>query len=268
MSNLFTDEQTHPILLVRELTKKYGPDWMTWGPVVLRQSIQADFNVTVSRLNMNKALAAGVVATQDSFWTRWEDFLFLAQALNGNIPIPGELVEMSIGQMMVAVDIANQIRRELKSLSYVPEFSEDVARFVAAQAKNQGVWYLPAPLDFAAKYAAGIKYRCRSCGNTDELMFHDGVCDSCSDRFMEGGVRQLTAWRPNPLYLKDAKNIEVFEENPTDKVRARLAQVVGGKDVTLQENQVDACVARILVAQEYLTRRQEQLRAQMGGPTV
>ena len=264
MSNLFTDEQTHPIILMRTLTKKYGPDWTTWGPVVPRESIQANFNVTISRLNLNKALAAGVVATQDSFWTEWESFLFLVQALNNNIPISGELLELTVGQMMVAVDIANQIRRELKNLSYVPEFSEDVARFIAAQAKNQGVWYLPPPLDFAAKYAAGIKYRCRSCGNTDELLFHDGVCDSCSDRFMEGGVSQLTSWRPNPAYVKDAKNIEVFEQNPTDKVKARLDQILGGKDVTLQENQVDACVARLLVAQEYLTRRQEQYKAQIG----
>lgn len=264
MSNLFTDEQTHPVTLVRTLTKKYGPDWMTWGPVVLRQSIQADFNVTISKLNLNKALAAGVVATQDSFWTKWESFLFLTQALNSNIPIAGEMLELTVGQMMVAVDIANQIRRELKDLSYVPQFSEDVARFVAAQAKNQGVWYLPPPLDFAAPYAAGTKYRCRSCGNTDELMFHDGVCDSCSDRFLEGGMAQLTDWKPNPLYLKDAKNIEVFETNPTDKVKARLQQVLGGKDVTLQENQVDACVARLLVAQEYLTRRRAQYSSQLG----
>ena len=82
---------------------------------------------------------------------------------------------------------------------------------------------------------------------------------------MEGGVKQLTAWRPNPVYLKDAKNIEVFETNPTDKVKKRLAEVESGKDLTLQENQTDACVARLVTALGYLAKRRSQNQQQLVG---
>ena len=83
---LFTDEQAHPIVLLRTLTKKYGVDWMEWPPSVLKQTIDKDFGVSIARVNVAKALAAAAIATRDEFWQSWETFHFLCQALNNNIP--------------------------------------------------------------------------------------------------------------------------------------------------------------------------------------
>ena len=138
---LFTGEQTHPIRLLRELSLKYGYEWMEWAPSVLRTTIEEDYDgVSIARVNLSKALAAGAVAARDEFWQDWETFHFLCQALNNNIPSHEELQEHTVGQMMVAVDIATRIRKSLGDLSHVPEFSEQVARYIAAQALNQGVW--------------------------------------------------------------------------------------------------------------------------------
>jgi hypothetical protein len=263
--SLFTAEDTHPLTLARVLTNKYGPDWTRWGPDVLRQTIQMDYQVSVSKINLARALGAGVVMLRDSFWMEYEAFLFLAQALCGMIPIPGEHVELTVGQMMTAVDIANQLRKDLKDLSYVPKFEEEVARYVSAQAKNQGVWYLPPPLDFANRFASGLRYRCNSCGTENEILDDEAVmCDVCSERVLPGIIPQVTSWRPNPKYMKDATNITIFEMNPTDKVKERLKTVMEKPDTLLEETSADVCVARIIASLAEMRKSQERAKAQRG----
>lgn len=229
---------------------------MEWPPSVLKQTVEADFKVNIARVNIAKALAAAAVATRDEFWQNWETFHFLCQALNNNIPDHESLQEHSVGQLMVAVDIATQIRKELGDLSHLPEFSEEVARYVAAQALYQGVWYLPSPLEFAAKYAAKRTYKCRDCGSEGEVIFDDGLCDTCVDRFDTDNLRD---WKPNDQMLKRGwgKNLEIFEKNPTDKVKARLDKVLISPSTTLQENKTDICTAKLLVALRYMSARRQ-----------
>jgi hypothetical protein len=259
---LLKNEQAHPIILMRGLTKKYGSEWMTWLPSTLRKTLERDFDVAPAKINLNKILAASAVAQQPSFWEHWEHFHFLAQALNNNTPSPLIHKELSVGQMMVAVDIANSIRKDLGKLSFVPEFSEEVARYVAAQAKNDGIWYLPAPLSFAAKYASGHRYKCRDCGNDSEVYFDDGLCDVCTDRW---NTASLGGWEPDLSLVSKGwgKNITYYELNPTKKVRTRLEQLVKSPEITLQENSTDVCAAKLLVALQYMGYRRKQLEEQL-----
>ena len=259
---LLTDEQAHPIALLRLLMRKYGRSLLEepWSLRVLKKTVNEDFRVVLPEINIHKMLGALAVATRGEFWEDWEHFHFLAQVLSNNIPDPGTHHELSIGQMMVAVDIATSIRKELKTLSHVPEFSEELARYVAGQALQGGVWYLPTPLDFAAQYAAGKSYRCRDCGNKSEVLFDDGLCDVCTDRFDTGS---LAGWEPD-LRLVGAgwgKNIEIFEKNPTEKVRKRFTAALQG-NITLQETQADVCTSKLLLAAQFLSRRREQLARQ------
>ena len=260
MRPALTDEQTHPIVLLRLLTKKYGVDWMEWPPSVLKKTLYEDFKVPIARVNIAKVMATAAVATRDEFWTKWESFHYLTQALNNNIPHLTEMQDLSIGQMMVSVDIATAIRDELKELSSQPEFSEDVARFVAAQAKHSGVWHLPAPLDFAANYAAGKWYRCSDCGTEAEVTHDDGVCDVCTQRY---DTESLGSWVSHPELLKRwGRNIELFEKNPTDKVKKRLEKALKSPEIVLHEKSEDICVARLLVAMNYMAKRRDQLKEQ------
>jgi len=259
-SALWSSEETHPFVLFRALVQKYGAEWVNWAPAVLRQSLHKS-GATPARINLSKALATAAIVQRDEFWTNWEVFHFLAQALNNNTPSSRDMQELTVGQMMTAVDIAEHLRKELKTLSYVPSFSDEVARFVAAQAKAQAVWYLPAPLDFAAHLAAGKSYRCGDCGSESEVVFDDGLCDTCIERW---SMDSLKDWAPNPALLQRGRgrNITIFEKNPTEKVKTRLAQALTSK-ITLLEKPTDVCVSRLLVAIQYAALRRRQRDEQL-----
>lgn len=261
MAHLLTEEGTHPLTAARFLTKRYGLEWFQWPPSVLRQTLQADEAVNISRRNMTRALAAAAVAMRDEFWTEWQGFHFLCQALNGIPPDPGLLHAHSLAEMLVAVDVAQQVRRELKGLAEMPEFSEEVARYVACQALAQGIWYLPPPLDFANKYAARRRYRCLDCGAEQEVFDDDGLCDACTGRF---DTEHLGRWESDPAALARGlgKNTQVFEGNPQAAVAARLVEVLSRPGLTLQENSTDVCVARIIPALSALYLDRAEMRVQ------
>ena len=258
---LLKDEQAHPIALMRGLVRLYGIDWMQWLPSVVRRVLDRDLDVSMANINVHKIMAAAAVGTRVNFWESWEHFHFLVQALNNNVPEHRVHQTLTVAQMMVAVDIAMQIRRELGKLSYVPEFEDEVAKYVAAQAKENGIWYLPPPLDFAARFAAGRRYECLDCGNDSEIHFDDGLCDVCVERF---DTSHLGSWKPNPELVAKGwgRNIRIYEKNPTAKVKARLEQVLSNPHITLQETSTDVCVARLLVALQYVGYRRKQLAEQ------
>ncbi len=259
---LLVDEQAHPLALLRLLVGKYGKEFLSapWSMSVVRKSVEADFEVELPEINLHKILAAVAVATQDSFWEHWEHFHFLVQVLSNNVPDPATHHELSVAQMMVAVDIASTIRAELATLSHQPAFSEELGRYVAAQALQAGVWYLPPPLAFAEHHAAGKSYKCRDCGNVSEIVFDDGFCDICTDRF---NLSSMAGWTPDLKLVGKGwgKNIEIFEKNPTRGVRERFAAALQ-KRITLQENRDDICAAKLLVAVHFVEKRRNQLKVQ------
>jgi len=247
---LLGDRTTSPLALMRGLTARFGLDWLTWEPDALQMTLERELGVQVLPAVMSLALAGAAVAQHDMFWQNWEHFHFLTQALNGQVPDFKNHQELSVGQMMRAVRVAEQIREDLGGLSSQVPFSEEVARYVATQALQAGVWYLPPPLDFATRHASGLRYRCKDCGTVSEVLVDDGMCDVCVDRF---NTSRLGAWRPDPERLAKGwgSNIEYFEANPTAPVAKRLKELTEHPGRTLQETQTDICVSRLLAAIEY-----------------
>lgn len=256
--SLFTDESAHPVPLATALTQKYGPDWMEWEYIVLRVTLDRD-GINISRANLAKAMAAASVMTRDEFWQYRETFHFLCQALSGHVPTAETQQEHTVGDMMVAVDTATQLRKHLKELSFLPPFSEEVARYVAQQALTQGVWYLPEPLAFANKFTVQHSYRCRDCGNVAEIAFDDGLCDVCVDRY---SMEQMGAWRANPdlVLAGRGKNIELFDKNPSGAIEKRLNELMSKKGLPLKETQTDICVSKILLALAQLNAAHEKMQ--------
>lgn len=261
---LLTDHTSPPVELVRALTARYGVEWFSWPYSVIRRTLEKELHgaavhateptetdvSAIPERAMHRVCALAAVTLQDAFWEHWEHFHFLAQALNGDVADFRSHRPLTIGQMMLAVYTAEQVRKDLGTLSHVPAFSEEVARYVAAQALAQSVWYLPPPLDFAEKYVAGRRYRCKDCGNDSEVLFDDGLCDVCVHRF---DTSALGAWEPDPALVAKGwgKHIELYERNPSESVAKRLRDVAQHPDRTLQENAVDICVARLLAATQY-----------------
>jgi len=254
--SIFKNEDTHPLSLLRKYLELFGVEALEWEPTVIRKAIEDSTGTSVAKINLNKLFAAISVANRDSFWRDWESFHFLSQCLNNNLPSLGQVQNQTIGQLMVAVDIANSIREDLQTLTETPSFSEEVARYVAAQALESGIWFLPPPLDFANKYACGDSQECRDCGNIEELQV-DGLCSYCVDRY---DTSSLLSFSPDPDRVSKGQgtNVVSFKKHPTAKVEKRLSEALT-KDITLKETQVDICVAKLMVGIEYLRDKRKTL---------
>ena len=58
---LLTDDTTSPVVLFFYCTKRYGYEWMKWGPEVLKRTLEVDHpSVTISKKVLNRALATAL----------------------------------------------------------------------------------------------------------------------------------------------------------------------------------------------------------------
>lgn len=141
--NLFRNSATHPLVLYTFLLDKYGPIWITWRPDSLWIVIERDFKTNLASITKEKINAIKTLMMVDSFWRDWEVFEKVTQALNNNTVRFDIIQPPTLGQMWNAVTIARGARPD------VTEFEPEVAGYVAAAAQEEGVEYLPPPLDFA-----------------------------------------------------------------------------------------------------------------------
>ena len=262
-ATLFAHHDAHPVVLDALMITAFKKDWWTWDADTIWGAIVQYFgpktgrgsSINISDLTKNKIQAVKVLHGSDGFWKGWEVFAPTLQPLVNNIPRFDVLQTPTTAQMMVGIDIANSILRA--------PFSEEVARFVAACCLNDGVWYLPAPLDFAQVYASLPKYACRDCGNEGPGHPEDGLCDVCSGRW--SGAKNIDG-KPSPessyAHRGEGKNLRLFHVNDPEPVRVRYAEVKSG-GATLQEDQADVCVARLMVASDYMDLRRRQLAQQL-----
>lgn len=257
MKALLVDPKAHPVVLFGALTKRYGNVWMNWAPFTVRETLRKDFGVEIDVKNLARLLATAGVLRDDRFFSNWETFHFLTPAFNGIPPMPSQMQEHTVAQMMAAVDDALYLRNMVRSLAPVPHFTDEVGRYIAGHALNDGVWYLPEPLAFASPHASGRRYVCGDCGNEGECLLDDVHCDVCLHRF---DLETLGGHRPDPHLVQRGRgqNVMVFHQRPPQAVALRLAELVQQKEPQFKPNQVDTCCKRILSAQEYVKARQAQ----------
>lgn len=233
--NFFTHHDVHPLLLDLVLLKTFGVDWLGWEAETLWAEIQRIFSQSNIPVNSrNKVQAVRTAHVVEHPWEDWETFAVVSQALNNNIPNFQILHKPTPAQTMNTVRILQAIR-DL-------EFSDEVQKFIAACFLDEGIYFLPEPVDFAQDEAAMLRYRCKLCGNVDRDDDNDH-CDSCG-----GDVKYL---------VKEPK----FD---VGSVKKRYEQILSQGDDRdeLQETVEDVQVAKLLVAQDYLAFRNQQLREQ------
>lgn len=143
-ANMWRHPDAHPIVLDFLLLQKYGPEWVEWEPETLEHHIPTDFSTpTVSDLNMSKIQACKTLHLVDSFWQRWEVFVWCAMSFNSVFPDFEVMQVPTVAQAMVAVDIANRIRSDV-------EFSLEVRTFLDTLHRYDGVLVPLPPLDFVS----------------------------------------------------------------------------------------------------------------------
>lgn len=140
--NLFVHHDTHPVVYDVMLLKKYELDWYGWEYETLWQTIMHDFRVpSISDHAKSKIQAIRTIHINEWFWTKWEVFCWIIQALNNNIPDFQILQKPSTPQLLAAVDAATMVRDD-------EEFSHELKMFVAASVVDDGLLYAPRPIDF------------------------------------------------------------------------------------------------------------------------
>jgi hypothetical protein len=138
-ADFFSSTYSTPVELDQMLIEKYGIEWLEWEPETLWTTIQMDFATEISRSSREKINAAKLLHLSDSFWKSWDVFEKVVIAFNGLTPLFDRVQEISLGQMLHGVLQATVIRKE--------EFQGEVLSYIAARCKEDGLIWLPAPLD-------------------------------------------------------------------------------------------------------------------------
>ena len=252
----FSYHDAHPVALMLVLLEKFGADWLEWESDTLKSEILTTFKATsVSEHNWQKIQAARTLTSTMGFWKEWHIFEKIIQALNNNIPRFDITQRCTMAQLMAGVDIANTIRKE--------PHEDEIERYVAACALDEGVTYLPTPLDFASRVLSQPMYRCNVCGNidTDDL---DGRCDFCTARFLDEHPLNM---KPSSHVPKHAgRNVDKFLQFDPSPVKKRFDElkVSDRSEMDLDEDKTeDVQAAKLMVAYDYMLLRNRQLAEQL-----
>jgi hypothetical protein len=256
LRNLFTHHDAHPIVLNLALLKAFGVDWLDWEWETLWSEIKRIFKTQISEHSKAKIQAVSTLYQSTAPWDLWQVFEKVCQALNNNIPRADIVQACGTEQLFVAVDIMNRIKRL--------DFSPEVRAYMAACFQNDDVLFAPPPLDFIQAELSQPYWECLDCGNVDSALFHDGICDTCTEKF---DPERNLSMRPDPELLKKGlgKNVKLrlkFNPDPIEK-RWNAVKKLPSKDAPLDETQEDVQVAKLLVDRDYLNIRRRQLIAQL-----
>ena len=235
----------------------FGLDWLEWDPEVLHSEIRGLYGaVTISEHNWQKIQALRTLMTSVGFWHEWEVFEKVIHALNNNVPRFDVAQPCSMAQLMAGVDIANSMRRD--------GFGDEIKRYVAACAMEEGVMYLPPPLDFAQDILSEPKYRCLDCGRIDYDDLTDDRCDFCSGRFSDD---HPLSFRANPAVPEDkGRNIVRYKLRDPGPAKVRFDEwkLKDPSEIDVDDTSMaDVQAAKLVVAYNYMKLRQGQLSSQL-----
>lgn len=213
--NLFVHHDTHPVVFDVLLLKQYQEQWFTWESTTLWKEIKEDFRVpSISDQTKAKIQAVKTLHINEWFWTKWEVFCWITQAINNNIPDFHVIQKPSIPQLLASIDIATYIRSD-------ETFSSEVQKFVAAAVVEEGVFYAVEPIRF-----------CQD--EIEELLTHLQVEDApqliqdVQKRYREVSGLSLDAWMKAPH--------DILHETPVDTQVAKL--IVASDYLALRRRQL------------------------------
>ena len=141
-SNIWRHPDAHPIALDLLLLEKYGAEWLLLEPETLQEIVPVDFKTqSLSDLNLSKLQACKAIHATESFWQRWEVFVWCTMPLNGEFPDFEMMQVPTIGQALIAVDCANRIRSDVK-------WSVEMEKYLEQLHLHEGILVPIPPLDF------------------------------------------------------------------------------------------------------------------------
>jgi len=139
--NLFRHPDAHPLVLDMAMLQRYGPDWLTWEEDTIELRVEEDERYEMSAINLSKLEAVRTMHMVDSFWERWEVFVWCTMPMNGIFPDFESMQVPTVLQCMSAVHTASRIRTDV-------EWSTEVRTFLAQVHRHDEVLVPQEPLEF------------------------------------------------------------------------------------------------------------------------
>lgn len=256
LRNLFTHHDTHPVVLDFALMKAFGVEWYVWDVATIWQEVQRVFQSQISEHSRAKVNCIKTLHVSNLPWEKWQVFEKIVQGLNNNIPRWEHMQAPELFELYAAIDMLEHVRHA--------DFSDEVKAYMAAAVLHEDVTYVPPPLDFIQLEVSQPVYRCRDCGNHDSALFHDGHCDTCTEKFDH---EQGLSMRGKQELLNEGrgKNLELLITHDPAKVQERWHQVKDKpvRDLVLEENEIDVQVAKLLIARDYMNVKRKNLADQL-----
>jgi DNA-directed RNA polymerase subunit RPC12/RpoP len=258
--NLFSDDKAHPIALflaALKITEHKQEEVVTWSSEVFAHEINKKITPTIiSNTIFNKIMAVKTLLVTDAIWEHWELFLNMFHSLNG-LPLSREvlhLTEYPLPYLYNTVDIMNIIREQ--------PFSEEVSRFCATVFLHENVQYAPEPLDFCQIFISQPKYKCNNCGKEGSaLPPFNYVCSSCAKTFDVTEKDRIFNFKPIEV-SKETTDVSISLTYPISNIRTRYEECLN-KECTLEENDVDSQVAKLLISHEYVKEQNNELLSEI-----
>jgi hypothetical protein len=222
---LFTHHDSHPVVLASVLVEHLDPEWVLWEPETLREEILSVFKKSdISTLVWQKIQAVRTCIAVESPWKNYGVFAVVLQPINNNLVDFVSLQQPTLAQCAFAVTVLQEIDDHV--------FSDEVERFVAAEALDDGVVCLPRVLSFAQEWVTEPRYRC-ACG-------------------WVGDAREVdTCWRCGGSSLK---RFSVFDPSPVQKRYDEFVKKADRSALSLDDG-IDVQVSKLLMIDGYLSYR-------------
>jgi hypothetical protein len=254
--NLFTHHDAHPIVIDFALLRSFGLEWLGWEAETVWAEVQRVFKTQISELTRAKIQTVKSCHISNGPWEHWQVFEKIMQGLNNNIPRFDLMQAPTIEQLYAGVDILEGIRQN--------DFSDEVRLYMAASVLNDEVIFVPPPLDFIQVEVSHPYYVCKDCGNEDLALFHDGICDTCTQRWLDGNMGGRAS--KEALEGGRGRNVHLvlrYDPDTTQKLWDEVKDQPSSKVADLPETAEGTQVAKLLMARDYMNVRRRQMADQL-----
>jgi hypothetical protein len=135
--SIWLDDDSHPILMYRDLTRMYGKDWLNWEAETLWQAIEEDDGIaSLPRSAKDKAASLRVAVKTDFPWTELEVFENVAHAFSGREARFDLMQQLEPFEVAFALDV-------LVDLHPGHDIGGRVESYIAATLFDAGLSYAP-----------------------------------------------------------------------------------------------------------------------------
>jgi hypothetical protein len=167
----------HLLTLSVMLTNAFGPEFLTWEFVTLREMCEKKWG-NIGELTWQRIMALVVFHAHEGFWKEWEIFENVTAAVNGEFPIFSYVQPPEPEECAIAIATAERVDNH--------EYSDEVKDYIVAACLNDGLWYLDGtPMEMCQESLSeydrrlGIERRYGDVANA--LRDHDGFYDPPAD---------------------------------------------------------------------------------------